>query len=51
MASTNKCKHPACSCTVPEGEKYCSPACEGAGEITELACQCNHPGCRGEALR
>jgi hypothetical protein len=43
-----KCAHPACSCTVTEkGEfgKYCSEHCKEAGKITELRCQCRHPGC------
>ncbi len=40
-----KCKHPACNCAAPEGEDYCSEACEDAGDLTELSCQCGHPGC------
>ncbi len=51
MASNNECKHPACSCQAPHGESYCSPKCHDAGEITELACQCNHVECRGEELK
>src|SRR5580704_9270479 len=45
-----KCAHSSCSCTVPDGEKYCSAACEGAKNVTELSCQCGHAGCRGAAL-
>jgi hypothetical protein len=50
-ASTDKCKHPACSCQVPSGESYCSTACEDAEDMTELACQCNHATCQGEDLK
>ena len=39
------CAHPACTCPVPEGEEYCSPYCEDAGDTTELECNCDHPGC------
>jgi len=28
MANTEKCAHPACSCPVKDGEKYCSPFAE-----------------------
>ena len=44
----NKCKHPACHCEAPAGESYCSTSCKDAGEITELACQCDHPHCVAE---
>jgi hypothetical protein len=40
-----KCAHPACNCILPEGEKYCSTYCHDAGTLTELACNCPHPGC------
>lgn len=45
---TNKCAHPACNCTVAKGGqfgKYCSEHCKEAGKITELHCDCKHPGC------
>ena len=45
---TNKCAHPACVCLVPKGGqfgKYCSERCKEAGDITELHCDCKHPGC------
>jgi len=45
-----KCSHSACSCTVADGEKYCSAACEAAKDVTELACQCGHAGCNGAAI-
>lgn len=51
MATSKKCKHPACSCQVKDGEDYCSAACHDARDTTELVCQCNHPGCAGESLR
>jgi metallothionein len=46
-----KCKQPACNCTAPEGESYCSARCSDAADATELTCQCGHPGCQGEALK
>lgn len=49
--SSKKCKHPACTCIVTDGKDYCSNSCEDAGDTTELACQCGHPGCAGEELR
>ncbi|MGB7926288.1 MAG: hypothetical protein WCF57_23810 [Pyrinomonadaceae bacterium] len=41
-----KCKHPSCDCRVAGDEKYCSEYCENAGDITEIGCGCEHPGCR-----
>jgi len=49
VMETNKCAHPACNCMVPKGGqfgKYCSEHCKEAGDITELHCDCKHPGCR-----
>ena len=49
MMETSKCAHPACNCMVPKGGqfgKYCSEHCKEAGDITELHCDCKHPGCR-----
>jgi len=45
-----KCAHVSCSCNVSDGEKYCSAACEGAKDVTELACQCGHTNCKGAVL-
>ncbi len=42
-----ECKNPACSCTVPDGQKYCSASCEGAGQTIELDCDCSHAECKG----
>ena len=41
----NKCAHPACSCSAPAGEKYCSTYCHDARESLELHCGCGHAGC------
>lgn len=44
--SPEKCKHPACTCAVPEGKQFCSHACEEA-QSTGSACACGHPDCAG----
>ena len=48
MAEPAKCAHPSCECVVSSREfgKYCSEHCKKAGDITELHCNCQHPGCR-----
>ncbi len=46
-----KCAHPACSCSVADGKKYCSPVCEDAKGMTELTCQCEHGNCTGSKLK
>jgi hypothetical protein len=51
MADMKKCGNPACSCVPNEKEKFCSPHCESAKGTTEIACQCGHSDCRGEALK
>ena len=51
MSETKKCAHPACSCSVSGGKKYCGNACESAKKTTELTCQCDHPGCQGAQLK
>lgn len=46
MADENKkCKHQSCSCQVSGDRDYCSEYCENAGDITEIACGCEHSGC------
>jgi hypothetical protein len=48
MNGANKCAHPACKCLVPDNSqfgKYCSAHCETAQEVSELKCDCGHPGC------
>ena len=44
-AEQQKCAHPSCSCQVPDGTKYCSQHCEDADGVTEISCDCGHPGC------
>jgi hypothetical protein len=51
MSDVKKCAHPACSCVPAENHTYCSQVCQDAKNVTELVCQCDHPGCRGEALK
>lgn len=51
MSGTQKCAHPACSCQGQAESKYCGTKCEMAKDVTELACQCSHPGCKGEQLK
>jgi hypothetical protein len=50
MSDQKKCANPACSCIPPKSDKFCSPHCEAAKGTIEIACQCGHPGCKGEAL-
>ena len=44
----NQCKHPACSCKVPDGDGYCSAQCEGMGESPDINCLCGHVECKGQ---
>lgn len=50
MSDQKKCGNPACSCVPPKGEKFCSAHCESVKGTTEVACQCGHPECQGDAL-
>jgi hypothetical protein len=50
MSETKKCAQPACSCTVPKGEDYCSTYCESTKGTTEIMCKCGHPGCKGDVV-
>jgi hypothetical protein len=43
-----KCGHPACNCTVANGNRYCSQYCHDAGSSLELSCNCGHKGCAEE---
>ncbi|HEX8652732.1 MAG TPA: hypothetical protein VF708_18090 [Pyrinomonadaceae bacterium] len=43
-----KCKNPACSCPAADDGNYCSANCEGAGDITQIDCDCGHPECSGD---
>jgi hypothetical protein len=47
MAEERKCKNPPCTCNPPNGQKYCSASCEGAGDTIELDCDCSHEECQG----
>ena len=41
----------ACNCMTTDGKDYCGDRCKGSKKMTELVCQCNHPGCKGEPLK
>ena len=41
----NKCEHESCNCRVTGDDDYCSEYCRDAGDITEIACVCEHAGC------
>jgi hypothetical protein len=44
----DKCAHEPCKCSVPKDApfgKYCSEHCQTAKDLTELVCECGHPGC------
>jgi hypothetical protein len=45
MSEAKKCAHTACSCTVPDGKKYCSQMCEDSAGVTSLTCHCKHAEC------
>ena len=52
MASTpKKCANPACTCTAPNKEKYCSAHCEGIADKIEIVCTCGHEGCTHAGMR
>lgn len=41
----NKCAHPACSCAVPDGERFCSTSCEISAYMASLSCSCEDAAC------
>ncbi len=45
--NVNVCKNPPCGCAVTD-EKYCSAACEGAGDSVQIDCDCGHETCGGD---
>ena len=49
---TDKCKHPACNCSVENGNEYCSLYCQSVGiDHPSDACECGHTECAvGEAV-
>jgi hypothetical protein len=42
------CKNPTCNCRVEDDARYCSANCEGAGDVTQIDCDCGHPECEGD---
>jgi hypothetical protein len=46
MADQKKCAHSACSCMTDK--KYCSKHCEDHKDTVEIACECEHSGCKGD---
>src|SRR5947209_4869025 len=49
LAALNKCAHPGCSCTVSEGEQYCSDYCVESARADSAkdieGCECGHAEC------
>jgi hypothetical protein len=49
LAPLRKCAHPDCTCTVVEGEQYCSDYCmenmRADSTIDEEGCGCGHAEC------
>jgi len=41
------CEHPACSCAVTNGAKFCSKHCEAAAKNVAKhdTCECGHKDC------
>jgi len=41
------CAHPACSCSVTNGEEFCSAHCKAASKDVEAhdTCDCGHKDC------
>jgi hypothetical protein len=44
------CKHPTCTCPIPEYEDYCSQICKDAQGLIELICECGHDSCVSEEI-
>lgn len=54
MAKSEKCAHESCVCMVSEdGEfgKFCSARCRDTKDLSELRCDCGHPGCAADSAR
>lgn len=47
MENHGTCEHELCNCLVDEDSQYCSDHCRDAvaADMTEIACDCSHPGC------
>jgi hypothetical protein len=50
MSDAKKCAHASCSCVCNDGKKYCSQLCEDSKDVTDLKCDCKHPGCEARSL-
>jgi len=50
MSEPKKCAHVGCSCIVADGSKYCSQICEDSVGVTQLQCDCKHPGCSAQLV-
>jgi hypothetical protein len=48
MSEVKQCAHKSCSCSVPEGKKFCSQICEDSVGVNAIGCDCKHPACTGE---
>jgi hypothetical protein len=48
MAENGQCEHEICVCSAAGDSEYCSDHCRDAvdGDMTEIACDCGHPGCQ-----
>jgi hypothetical protein len=44
------CKHPTCTCEIPEDQDYCSQICQDAQGLIELICECGHAACVSEEM-
>ena len=48
-ATTQKCAHAGCKCSVVEGRRYCSSHCEQHATAQrkdgDVMCGCGHPEC------
>lgn len=50
------CQHKGCTCTVPQGEEYCSDHCRAAaaGALTReedrAICACGHEQCKADEM-
>ncbi len=49
LAALGKCAHPGCTCTVTDGERYCSDFCLEISQADSAkdadGCSCGHPEC------
>jgi hypothetical protein len=50
MSEAKKCAHVSCSCICSDGKKFCSQLCEDSKGVTDLKCDCKHPGCEAHGL-